>query len=135
MALLTWSESSSVNVRALDAQHRTLFDLVNQLHEAMMKGQAGSMTGPILQKLLDYTKTHFAAEETLLKNTKFPGLVAHQQKHRALIKQVQDFSARFEKGEITLSLKLLHFLRDWLTDHIQKVDKEYASWLNEHGVK
>jgi len=25
-------------------------------------------------------------------------------------------------------------LRNWLTNHIQKVDHEYGPWLNEHGV-
>jgi hemerythrin len=30
---------------------------------------------------------------------------------------------------------LLNFLRDWLTNHIQKEDRQYSSWLNQRGIR
>ncbi|MGA2352129.1 MAG: bacteriohemerythrin [Terracidiphilus sp.] len=134
MALMTWNQNYSVGVQKVDAQHTVLFDIINDLHAAMMKGQAQSLTGPMLRKLLDYTNTHFKAEEAMMASSKYPGLAAHQVKHRELVKQVEDYVARFDKGEITLNLHLLNFLRDWLTSHIQKVDMEYSPWMKEHGV-
>jgi hemerythrin-like metal-binding protein len=101
----------------------------------MMKGQAQSLTGPLLRKLVDYTHTHFATEEKMLAEARYPGLADHKIKHRELIQKVEGYSARFEKGEITLNLHLMNFLRDWLTEHIQKTDHEYGPWLNEHGVR
>lgn len=135
MALLAWDSRYSVGVKSIDGQHSVLFGLVNDLHAAMMKGQAQSMTGPLLRKLVDYTKTHFAAEEKMLTAAKYPGLTDHQAKHRDLIKQVTEFVARFDKGEVTVNLDLLNFLRNWLVNHIQKVDREYGPWLNEHGLQ
>ena len=135
MAFLTWNSRYSVGVKTLDGQHTTLIDILNDLYAAMMKGQAQSLTGPLLRKLVDYTKTHFAAEEGMLNATKYPGLTAHQLKHRDLIKQVEEYASLYDKGEITLNLQLLNFLGDWLTNHIQKIDREYGPWLNEHGVK
>ena len=135
MALMTWSDKYSVGVRALDEQHTGLFQTLNDLHAAMLKGQAQSLTGPLLRKLVDYTRRNFAAEEAMLVSTRYPGLAGHREKHRALTKQVEEYVARFEKGEITLNLTLMDFLRDWLTNHIQKTDKEYGPWLNEHGVR
>lgn len=134
MALLTWNTRYSVGVRALDSQHTALFDILNDLHGAMMKGQAQQMTGPMLRKLVDYTRTHFQAEEGMLAAARYPGLEKHKVLHRDLMKQVEDYSTRFERGEITLNLHLLNFLRDWLTNHIQKVDREYGPWLNERGM-
>jgi hemerythrin-like metal-binding protein len=135
MALLTWNSDYSVGVAALDNQHTGLFDTLNDLHAAMMKGQARGMTGPLLHKRVDYTRIHFAAEEAMMTATKYPGLVQHIAKHRDLTKQVDEFAGRFERGEITLSLPLLNFLRDWLTNHILKEDHEYGPWLNSHGVR
>jgi hemerythrin-like metal-binding protein len=135
MALLTWNSKYSVGVKTLDSQHTVLFGLLNDLHEAMMKGQAQSLTGPLLRKLVDYTHTHFATEEKMLAEARYPGLADHKIKHRELIQKVEGYSARFEKGEITLNLHLMNFLRDWLTEHIQKTDHEYGPWLNEHGVR
>jgi len=135
MALLTWNSKYSVGVKALDSQHTVLFDILNDLHAAMMKGQAQTLTGPMLRKLVDYTRNHFASEESALTAARYPGLAEHRVKHRDLTRQVEDYSARFDRGEITLNVHLLNFLRDWLTNHIQKVDREYGPWLNEHGVK
>lgn len=135
MTLMAWNSSYSVGVLTLDSQHTILFDILNELHEAMMEGKASSLTGPILRKLVTYTREHFAAEEGLLAKSQYPGLEGHKLLHRDLIKQVEDYSERFERGEITLNLHLLNFLRDWLTNHIMKVDHEYGPWLNEQGVK
>jgi hemerythrin len=131
---MTWSEKYSVGVKTLDSQHTVLFDILNDLHAAMMKGEAQSMTGPLLRKLVKYTHEHFSAEEKMLEAAKYPRLTEHRAKHQDLIKQVEDYSARFEWGEITLNMHLMEFLRDWLSNHILKVDHEYAPWLKEHGV-
>ncbi|MGA7339275.1 MAG: bacteriohemerythrin [Terracidiphilus sp.] len=135
MALLTWNDSYSVGVRTVDNQHSVLFSLINELHAAMETGQAKSMTGPILRKLLNYTRDHFAAEEAMMAASKYPGLAQHQIKHRDLTKQVEEFEARFERGEGTINIQLLGFLRDWLTNHIQHSDKEYSPWLKKSGMK
>jgi len=135
MALLTWSSKYSVGVQAMDTQHTQLFDMVNDLHAAMMQGKAQTVTGPLLRKLADYTQRHFSAEETLMASKKYPDLAKHRALHVALIEQVSEFAARFEKGENTLSLHLMNFLRDWLTTHIQKEDQKYGTYLNQQGVK
>ena len=135
MALLTWNSQYAVGVQALDAQHTGLFKALNDLHDAMMKGQAQKLTGSLLNKLVDYTRKHFAAEEAMMASTGYPGLAAHRLKHRALTGQVEEYVARYDKGEITLNVQLLNFLREWLTNHIEKTDKEYGPWMNQHGVK
>jgi hemerythrin len=135
MALMTWNKNYSVGVQTIDSQHTVLFDILNDLHAAMMKGQAQSLTGPLLRKLLDYTNTHFKQEEAMMVAAKYPGLADHKIKHCELVKQVDDYVARYERGEITLNLHLLNFLRDWLTNHIQKVDMAYSACLIEHGAR
>jgi len=134
MALLTWKENYSVGVKDLDKQHVGLVDTLNQLHAAMMKGQANTVTGSLLRKLVDYTREHFASEESMMAATRFPGLAAHRAKHHELTRQVAEFVGRYERGEISLNLDLLNFLRDWLTTHILKEDQGYGPWLNQHGV-
>ncbi len=135
MALVTWSEKLSVGVKTLDDQHTVLFNTINDLHAAMMKGQARSVIGGLLKTLLDYTRNHFTAEEELLDSKQYPDLSQHKILHRELTRQVEDYIARFEKGDITLSHHLSDFLSDWLTTHIQKADQAYGPWLNGRGVR
>jgi hemerythrin len=135
MALLTWSNDYSVGVKALDGQHTVLFNALNDLHDAMMKGQARTITAGLLEKLVKYTHEHFAAEEKMMAAAGYPELDRHRNRHLDLTKQVSEFVARHEKGEVTVNVHLMNFLRDWLTKHIQHEDKEYGPWLNRHGLK
>ena len=135
MALLTWGEEYSVGVKEINGQHSGLFDILNKLHDAMAKGQGQSVAGELLHKLVRYTKEHFAAEERLMEAAKYPGLAKHRMQHEALARQVGELMAKYEKGEVSVNVHLLFFLRDWLKNHIQREDKEYGPWLNEHGVR
>jgi hemerythrin len=136
MALTAWSSEYSVGVEELDRQHRMLFDILNDLHAAMMQGKAQSLTGELLRKLIDYTRKHFSAEEAMMAAAGYSGLAQHRLQHKDLMKQVDEFAGRFERGEKALNVQLMNFLRDWLTTHIQHSDRAYTPALNKHsGVK
>lgn len=135
MALLEWDDSLSVGVPSIDAQHLVLVEALNELHDAMMNGQGQAHTGPLLDTLMAYTHGHFATEEAMLEAAGYAHLDEHRAHHRALTRQVKDYRERFERGEATVNLRLLSFLRDWLTNHIQKEDKAYAPALMELGLK
>jgi hemerythrin-like metal-binding protein len=135
MANLTWKRNYSVGVKALDTQHTVLLEILNDLSGVMTKGQAQSLTGSLLRNLVEYARNHFSAEEAILADAGYAGLDDHKDKHRDLIQQVEEYVAGFERGENMLNLHLLHLLHDWFTSHILKVDQEYGSWLNEHGVR
>jgi hemerythrin len=134
MALMTWGADYSVGVRAMDDQHKGLMQPLNELHAAMTNGDAGEAAGELLGRLARYTKEHFRAEEDMLARTGYPQLVEHRAKHVDLNRQVDDYIDRFEAGERALTVHLLHFLRDWLTVHIQKEDRAYGGWLNARGT-
>ena len=134
MPLLTWNDSFSVGVRAIDSQHSTLVAILNELYDAMMQGHAKKVTGPLLHKLIKYTREHFTAEEAMMSAAKYPGLAGHHREHEKLTKQVGEYAVRFERGECTVNIELLKFLRTWLTDHIQHTDKAYGPCLVQHGI-
>jgi hemerythrin-like metal-binding protein len=135
MALLAWNDNYSVGVNTIDQQHSGLFDIVNELHAAMMKGQAKNVLGALLDRLIKYTVLHFSYEERMMEAAKYPNLAAHRARHTDLTRQVKEFSARYKKGDANLNVELIRFLSDWLTRHILHEDKQYSSCLNQIGVK
>jgi hemerythrin-like metal-binding protein len=135
MSLVVWSDKLSVGVKSIDDQHAVLFETINDLHAAMLKGQSRSVVGPLLRTLVDYTCEHFTAEEAMMEAARYPSLAAHRVKHSDLTKQVEEYVTRYESGDTTLSIQLSGFLSDWLTKHILSTDQEYGPWLNEHGVR
>lgn len=135
MALVTWSDKLSVGIKSIDDQHSVLFNTINELHAAMLKGQARQIIGKLLGELLLYTRNHFSDEEKMMADKGYPGLDEHIKVHRALTKKVEEYSARYEKGDLSLSLDLSEFLSNWLTAHIQGVDRSYGPYMNERGVR
>ncbi len=135
MPLVAWSSDYSVGVMSIDGQHSKLFDILNELHDAMKTGQGKTVTGALLDKLMSYTKEHFSCEERLMEAAGYPGLAKHRTHHEALTRQVGEFMTRFQRGEGTVTVDLLIFVRDWLKNHIQREDKEYGPCLNQHGIK
>jgi len=129
-----WKSDYSVQISQFDKQHQTLFQTVNELQQAMSEGHGKDVVGKILQRLIDYTATHFSAEEIVMEKNGFPGLIAHRGEHRALVDQVLKFQKDFLSGKPGVAATLMPFLQKWLHDHIMQTDKKYAAFLNAKGI-
>jgi hemerythrin-like metal-binding protein len=134
MPLIQWSSKLSVGVESIDAQHGVLFEALDELHDAMIRGMTKSLTGPLLRNLLARTRDHFSAEEALMLRADYPGLEQHRAQHRELTVKIENYIARFERGDISLNPHLIHFLRDWLSNRIQKEDRAYCPSMLAHGM-
>jgi hemerythrin len=133
MALMTFDKSYSIGIPCVDKQHAGLFDALDELHKALLKGKTNAIVGSLVQDLLAYTRSLFAAEEAMLAKVRYPGLSEHQIQHRKLTTQVAEYAERYKHGEAPLSPRLINFLRDWLTGHIQREDRAYSAWLSQAG--
>jgi len=129
VAFIEWKPSYSVNVPIFDRQHQKLFELINQLHEAMAKGRAKDHLAPIVNELSNYTKTHFREEEEALARAGYTKLPAHKLMHREFEARVDGFGKDVREGKLGLSIEVMSFLNDWLAAHIMKVDREYGPLL------
>jgi hemerythrin len=134
MAFIEWSDSYSVGIKAMDDQHKKLIDLLNQLHEAMKMGKGNAEISTILKGLADYTRFHFTAEEQLMRDNNFPGLIIQQNRHKDFVTKLQEFQTEAQSKSVSTSLKVRDFLRDWLIDHISGEDKKYTKFLNDKGI-
>jgi hemerythrin len=134
MALITWNDTLSVNIKEIDEQHKKLIAMVNELHSAMGSGKGKEAMGSILGGLVDYTKGHFSAEELIMLKHQYPGYLKHKADHDALTKQVLDFQGKYTEGKTLVTVEIMNFLKDWLTNHIQNTDKKYGPFLNGKGV-
>jgi hemerythrin len=132
--MFEWTNSYSVGVGSIDAQHKNLFALVRELHAAMSAGQGKAAVGKVLDRLIQYTAVHFAHEERLMRLYDYPDAVAHKAKHDALVRQVVKFQEDYAAGRAAMTVQLLHFLKDWLVTHIQGTDVKLAPCLKDRAV-
>ncbi len=128
-----WSSDYSVNIPAIDQQHRELVNILNRLFIAVSKREGHKVIAGIFDALLVYTQTHFALEERLMKEAKYAGLDAHKEEHRRLIAQLDDLGRRFMVEDRPIYFEMLSFLRTWLKEHIQGSDIKYSAALQKVG--
>src|SRR5690242_15639071 len=134
MGLVQWDRSFSVEVARFDGEHKTLFDIINRLHDAMMAGQGRTVLGKTFQDLLNYTRTHFAAEEGVLRAHGYPELEKQRLQHAAFCDTLAKYKAQFDSGSTALSVDIMQLLQDWLRQHITVEDRKYSEFLNSKGV-
>jgi len=132
--LITWSDRYSVGIARIDAQHRRLVDLINDLHAAMLAGEGSSELGKILDRLSGYAVSHFATEETLMKKFGYPDYERHKAEHDRLMAQVRLLLEKSRTNKAELTHEVMTFLQRWLIGHIVNVDKRYTAHLNAAGV-
>jgi hypothetical protein len=82
MPLLNWKPEYFVNVAELDNHHHELFDLLNTVYENVMNSLEGDCVLPIIDKLSEYTRYHFSAEEQYMREKVFQGIDEHVAKHK-----------------------------------------------------
>lgn len=137
MVFYEWTERLSVGISSIDRQHKTLIGYINTLAEAIQGGNATShvVIGIVLGNLVSYTKIHFIYEEMLFDRYGYQEEKEHKMHHRKLTAQVDEYYARFKRGDSDLSSDLLEFLMGWLNHHILIDDVAYADFLTKQGCK
>ena len=137
MPLMIWSQRYSLQVKEIDDQHKKLFAIANNLHEAVSQAQSRELIGEILDELVDYTNYHFSTEEAYMDRYHYPDPEAaeHRNEHRELVEKVIAIQRRFHSDEADVTLDLLIFLVEWLQHHIGVIDKKLGRFLNSKGLR
>ena len=131
MAELSWCDKYAVGVEAIDDEHKELFEAVRGLESAMARFAEPAEMGVLLNKLSAATAKHFADEEAMMREAKYPGLALHVANHQRLMEKVETFAARHSRSGATVNQHALNFLRDWLLHHIENDDARLGAWLKE----
>jgi hemerythrin len=128
-----WDHMLATGHSVLDADHKYLVTLVNQLADSVKERKGKLACGNLLDKIIEHTKAHFEVEERLMAEHRYHKADEHTADHARLIKQALNYRSKFEVGSPGSHIALIHFPEDWLTFHILAADKELADFLSATG--
>jgi len=131
MSLFQWNDNFSVGNGEIDGQHKKLFQLADRFHSAMASGQGKQILQQTLNDLIDYTKHHFASEEKVMLKSSYPEYARHKAEHDALTHKVLQFRDEVAADRVVVTIDVLHFLKDWLVNHIGQMDKKIGEYLRQ----
>src|SRR3990170_4510349 len=95
---LEWNEGLSMHIPAIDAEHRRFIELVNDLNEAIIGRMDREVLKRCMRAILDDAAAHFAHEQALFKEWRYPEAGEHAVKHAQIMRALNDIMARFERG-------------------------------------
>jgi hemerythrin len=122
-----WKPFYSVGDATIDGQHKRLLRMVDDLYAAVQMGHGRSRVQDVLDRLADYTTTHFDHEERVMRGCGYPNFDAHKTMHDEMRRRALELRA---DPDAILEHDLLQFLKNWWTRHIQNQDKAYAPYLD-----
>lgn len=134
MAYFEWADDLVIDNGPIDKDHKKLIEIVNELHTATSLGRGQEIVSKILDSLIAYTVDHLQREEHLMEAIKFPNLVNHKIGHQKFMEKVSNLKAKYAAGSITVASQLSTLLRDWLSVHIRRSDKEIKVFLKKRAA-
>jgi hemerythrin-like metal-binding protein len=138
---LAWTERYAIGVAEIDAQHRALLDILNELNRAARKesgsGHAKGVLWKIFEELNEYAAYHFLSEEKLMQLhlAAENSTAKHIAQHRNYWVTISDFKQRYRDGDAQVTDELMSFLNVWWIEHIQGIDKQMGTELNQKRVR
>jgi len=132
--MIQLSKDMEVGVVEIDEQHMELVDRLNALvsmgHDAVSKEESQRT----LDMLEEYIVKHFADEEELQRQNKYPEYEAHKKLHQLFIDEFEKLKKEFEANghSIKFTMDLNNSLINWIVKHIKSADVELGKFLKNN---
>ncbi len=121
---IAWANELNTGIDAIDDQHKRIVDYINQLDDAGRRHDRLGV-GRVLDNLVDYTRSHFAFEESLQVEAGYKLAEPHKAIHDQFIKRVARYQDHHNAGE-DVAEQVHVMLTAWLIHHIRRDDAAYV---------
>ncbi|MFC1555177.1 bacteriohemerythrin, partial [candidate division KSB1 bacterium] len=128
---IEWNSDLDLGVPIIDNQHRKLLQSINSLLNAIIREEGFEEAGKAIKFLQDYTKAHFATEESTMLKYAYIDYDIHRKQHQIFKNKISKYAKRHADSGSTkeLATKLAKELWGWFKNHIQKVDKKFGVFV------
>jgi len=123
---IRWRKSFECGHAVIDAQHRQLFVLGNELINDSLTDKPKEDVQWLLENLLQHIIEHFTFEESILAGANHPVYETHKGLHAALLAKAEKLCDRFRKRELAVSELVGFIVYDVITDHLIKEDVRFS---------
>ncbi|MBF0537605.1 MAG: hemerythrin family protein [Nitrospirae bacterium] len=135
---IKWTDDLTVGVDSIDDQHKELIAIVDNLLNAINRGDGKDEIEKVMTFLKKYVETHFLMEETLMSRIKYPKdkLLEHEAQHTEFWETYNELVAIFkeEHNSPVLVNTIKNVLVGWFANHICQTDKAIGVFVKKQQV-
>lgn len=122
--------SDLYGVEELDSQHIAIDAAINELSASVKAGRPGEETHPLLMKLYELLRFHFAVEVAVMEVMSYPFTSEHKDAHKAMMRDMEELiEFSIENGKLE---DLGTSLETTFANGIFKHDKIFIEFVGTH---
>ncbi len=122
-----WNTDLNVGIAIIDNQHKIIFDLINDLCNAIESLADKKIIDTLFDVTENYVFRHFESEEEIFKNHK--GSIEHSADHYLLIKEFHKLKLIFRNIN-NKNTDYSIFLENWFIEHITQKDVPFFAKIS-----
>lgn len=121
-------------VDEIDADHRRLFAMANEIREAIVNGDRDTRA-TLVKAFLEAAERHFADEEEYLRRVGYSEVAQHEAHHAALLAKAAALEELCEEGAGGRETEK-HYgdLLAFVIDDVVRADHKFKSYLDHKGL-
>lgn len=119
----------------MNRDHAEFLALRAQLLELLATTPPDARVDKLLAELLEHTRHHFAEEERLMQEVRFPPYAMHKGEHDSVLADMAAKVERWEQGHDAAALRewLERDVGDWFVNHVSTMDFVTAGFIKAQG--
>ncbi|MFC1755064.1 bacteriohemerythrin [Thermoproteota archaeon] len=137
MLIFEWKGEYELGFSEIDAQHKKLVSMINDLGGSAKKGYQTSQDelAKKIDGLAEYAVFHFDYEEKYMKEFEYSLYEQHKREHESFKGEVVRLKGKISKEEEISVIDLASFLLQWFVNHEVNFDQKYVEIFKQKGLK
>jgi len=131
-----WTPTLSVGVKAIDEDHKKLFQLFNEARlAAEVEASNSYLVQGMAQELVLYMESHFKREEAIMSASGYPSYEEHQEVHHRFMENIQSVLNQAGNNQASIA-EFVDLLKELFTEHIKGNDQKIGQHIQaiEKGI-
>jgi hemerythrin len=115
----------------MNRDHAEFVGLRAQLLELLAASPPDARVDKLLAELLEHTRHHFAEEERLMQETRFPPYPVHKGEHDNVLADMEARVGQWNQGHDAAALRdwMDRDVGDWFVEHVSSMDFVTAGFI------
>jgi hemerythrin len=130
---MMWKDEYALGIQEIDNQHKSLLEFITEFEKAVEGRAHWNTVLPLIARVSEFVKFHFAVEESLMQMVAYPRFVAHRAEHLFITAQFAFLEQRVRRQE--MNAELLPLVHACLFRHSIDSDQPFAAYaIGQRGA-
>ena len=125
---------NKIGLNIIDSQTKKWTEHMNKFYADFKRKAVPKVILQSFDELIDYTGYHFGFEDKYLKDFNYSKYDDFKQNHDIFTTTLQKYRSDYADGENIALIKVITFIKTWMSNYKGTIDNEFISLFKSHGL-